>query len=234
MTDEKDSAALDEATRGFELSAGSWVAAGFAFDGTGPAGFFRAGVRDPETLDRAMKELVALAGRAAPVEPVRGRTVRIAAGKTVLENIPGDVYRLRLSLGRPPGGTAAAPPASPTDTPAAVDVLFRRLGDVLYAATGYASRDALRALLAATSEDNLALVPEVAGPLGRAGSDVLLAGFVDPGRITASLAGKPGSVGAAPVVASVRRETGGDGVTLHVAIEGTSTAVAELSRWLSP
>lgn len=230
VSDPKDAATLEAAGRALEASAGDWLAAGFAFDGTGPSGFVRAAVRDGEALDGALKELVAIAERAAPVDPVQGKELRIKTGKTVLENIPGDVYRLRLARGASQSGGGAA---SPAETPSAIDVLFRRRDDVFVAATGYASRDALRALLAAPSGESVAQVPEVAEPLSRLGAGVLLAAFLDPGRITASRAGKPGSVPAAPVVVGLGR-TGSDTVVLQLTVEAGGTAAAELSRWLAP
>ena len=231
VTDPKDASALETAGRTLEAAAGDWLAAGFAFDGTGPSGFVRAAVRDGEALDDALKELVAVAERASPVDPVQGKSLRIKTGKTVLENIPGDVYRLRLARGG--AKKDADPPASATGAPGSIDVLFRRRDDVFLAATGYASRDALRALLTASPGESLAQVPEVAEPLSRLGADVLFAAFFDPGRVAASRAGKPGSVSPAPVVVGLDR-TGGDTVTLRLSIEAAGNAVAEVSRLLAP
>ncbi|MBK8255748.1 MAG: hypothetical protein IPK82_24160 [Polyangiaceae bacterium] len=226
LGDAKDAAALREAVQKMEASAGNWLALGFGYDGTGPSGFVRAGVHNSELLDGALKDLLALSEKAKPSDPVRGDALRVTAGKTVLENIPGDVFRLRLE--RAKKGTAP-----PGELPTSVDVLFRRQNDVFLGATGYASRDALRALMGGEGAGTLGAVAEIATPLSRYGATLIGAAFIDPGRVTASRAGRPGSLPPAAVVITARREDR-EGVHLALSIEGASSAVAELSRWLLP
>jgi hypothetical protein len=233
LTEPEDAAKLDSIARAFDTARGDWLSAGFAFDGTGPSAFVRAAVRDGGALEGALADFVALADRASPRDPIKGQPVSVTVGKTVLENIPGDVYRLRLARGAEGSKKAATPPAAPTDTPSAVDVLFRRHEGVFVAATGYASRDVLRALLAAPSGENVRAVEDLAGPLQRLGADLSFAAFFDPARIQVSRAGRPGSATPAPVVVGLGRTTG-DTVTVFAKIEASSAAVAELARWLDP
>jgi hypothetical protein len=230
--DTKDAAKVEALVRALDDARGDWWTAGFTFDSTGPSAFARGAVRNGAELDGALKDFLALADGARPTEPVHGQKLRVTTGKTVLENIPGDVFRLRLSRGGDAAKKGAEPPSEPTATPGAVDLLFRRSDDVFVAATGYASRDALRALLVAPSGENLAKVPEVAGPLAHLGSGLSLGAFFDPGRIAASRAGKPGSVTAAPVVIGLGREAG-ETATLVARLEAANSAVGELVRWLS-
>ncbi len=233
VSEEKDAAKLEALAKAFDDARGGWTTAGFAFDGTGPSAFVRAAVRDTGALDGALKDFLALADGARPTDPVRGAKLRMTAGKTVLENIPGDVYRVRLARSSGAAKKGAEPPAAPTDTPTAVDILFRRSDDVFVAAAGYASRDALRALLTAPTGDSLQKVPEISEPVLRLGSGVALAGFFDPGRIAASRAGKPGSGSVAPVVIGFGRDVG-ETVTVFARIEAPSSALGELSRWIAP
>ena len=233
VSEAEDAAKLDGIARAFEAARGDWITAGFSFDGTGPSAFVRAAVRDGSALDAALADFLAIVDRASPRDPVRGQKLDVMSGKTVLENIPGDVYRLRLARGGDGAKKAAGPPLAPTDTPTAVDLLFRRSDDVFVAATGYASRDVLRALLTAPTGENMRGVAEIAAPLDRLGGDVALAAFVDPARISASRAGKPGSATPAPVVLALGRTTG-DTVTLFARLEASSVAIAELARWLDP
>src|SRR6185369_4120839 len=114
----------------FDAARGDWTVAGLAFDGTGPSAFVRAAVKDPAALDGALKDFLAIADGASPKDPVKGQKLRVSTGKTVLENIPGDVYRVRLARSSEAAKKGAEPPAAKTETPAAVDVLFRRADDV--------------------------------------------------------------------------------------------------------
>ena len=233
LAEPEDAARIESVGRAFDAARGDWLAAGFAFDGTGPSAFVRAAVRDPAALDGALADFFKLADRASPRDPVKGQPVTVTTGKTVLENIPGDVYRLRLARGANASGKSAAPPASATDTPAAVDVLFRRADDVFVAATGYASRDILRALLAAPAGENVRGTSEIAAPLERLGPDLAFAAFVDPARLAASRAGKPGSVAPAPVVIGLGRTTGAT-VTVFAKIEASGPAISQVVRFLDP
>ena len=233
ISETKDAAKLEALARAFDDARGGWTTAGFAFDGTGPSAFVRTAVRDTGALDLALKDFLALADGARPTDPVRGAKLRMSAGRTVLENIPGDVYRVRIARGGDAAKKGAEVPAAPTDTPTAVDVLFRRSNDVFVAAAGYASRDALRALLTAETGDSLQKVPEIAEPIARLGSGIALAAFFDPGRLAASRAGKPSSGSVAPVVIGFGRELG-DTVTVFARADAPSSALGELSRWISP
>ncbi len=233
ISETKDAAKLEALARAFDDARGGWTTAGFAFDGTGPSAFVRTAVRDTGALDLALKDFLALADGARPTDPVRGAKLRMSAGRTVLENIPGDVYRVRIARGGDAAKKGAEVPAAPTDTPTAVDVLFRRSNDVFVAAAGYASRDALRALLTAETGDSLQKVPEIAEPIARLGSGIALAAFFDPGRLAASRAGKPSSGSVAPVVIGFGRDLG-DTVTVFARADAPSSALGELSRWISP
>ncbi len=233
ISETKDAAKLEALARAFDDARGGWTTAGFAFDGTGPSAFVRAAVRDTGALDLALKDFLALADGARPTDPVRGAKLRMTAGRTVLENIPGDVYRVRIARSSDASKKAAEAPAAPTDTPTAVDVLFRRSNDVFVAAAGYASRDALRAVLTAESGDSLQKVPEIMEPITRLGSSIVLAAFFDPGRLAASRAGKPGTGSVAPVVIGFGRDLG-DTVTVFARADAPSSALGELSRWISP
>lgn len=230
LADDKDAATIAAIAKTLGDARGGWTTAGFAFDGTGPSAFVRAAVRDGAALDGALKDFLLLADGAKPTDPVKGQKLRMTAGKTVLENIPGDVYRLRVARGD--SKKNAEPTGGSTDAPTAVDILFRRADDVFVAAAGYASRDALRAVLTAPTGDSLQKVPEVADPIARLGGGVAIAGFFDPGRIAASRAGKPGSTSPAPVVIGFGRDAG-DAVTVFARVEAPNSALAELSRWLS-
>lgn len=232
VSEEKDAAKIEALAKAFDEARGPWTTAGFAFDGTGPSAYVRASVRDPGALDGALKDFLALADGARPTDPVRGAKLRMTTGKTILENIPGDVYRIRVARG---GDTKKStdPPAASTDTPTAVDILFRRSDDVFVAATGYASRDALRAVLTSPTGDSLQKIPEIEGPLTRLGTGVAVAAFFDPARIAASRAGKPGSTSVAPIVIGLGRDAG-DTVTVFVRIDAPNTAIAALGRWVNP
>jgi hypothetical protein len=206
-----DEKAAISAALGAEAEArGAWVAVGVSFPGTGPTAVVREPAADADRMKKALRQIVDLGGSASFKKALTGLGVRLAVDKAVVENLPGDVTRLRLSRAeddvkdtkkerkKPPG-----PPAA--EAAKAIDVLYLVDGGGLFAAAGYDPKDSLRSLVKAPSGPNLGGDASMASALAAVGGDAAFVVVADALRIMAMTSGKPPPATPQPLVIAAGR-----------------------------
>jgi hypothetical protein len=163
-------------------------------------------MKDGEALEKALKGLFAASKLPSVKSRLAAAKLSVTSGKTVVEDVSGDVLRLKLSriedkpitskkAGPKPGGLS-----SDEAIPTSIELLARLGKEQFLLAAGYDAREALKALIAADERDNLRGVDSIKETVGSLGGEVAFALIVEPLRIVASRAGKPGAAESAPVV----------------------------------
>jgi hypothetical protein len=229
---------------------GDWFALGVGLTPTGPQAYARAPVVDSEKMSKALADLFAFGESDAVKSRLKARGLALTTKKTVVENVPGDVERVRFAKAeaRPEkaakddkkaaGAKAAAGAKTAADAQAAgaapgeprqgdaIDLLYQVQKDEVIAAVGLDAKPAFDAALKAKTEENLAGDAAVKGFLGAVGSQATFVLFVDPARLVAARLGKPAPGHASPMVLSF----GKAGADLVGRIDVSSAAVQELIR----
>jgi hypothetical protein len=196
----EDREAIRAALRAEAEARGDWQAVGIAFAGTGPTAVVRAPVSDPDKMKKALKQLTDLGALPTFKKAFAEIGLTIGVDKAVVENLAGDVVRVRLARaeadvkGKPDKGKAEkakkddqAKPAQ-DDLPKAIDLLYLVNGEGLFAAAGFDPKDSLKNLARASEGKSLAQVKPMADALAGLGD----AGFVlvaDALRVEAMTAG---------------------------------------------
>lgn len=220
--------------RAISEARGDWFAAGLRFDSTGPTAYARLAVADEEKLAGALEGLVGLAKAPAIKKLLAEEALNITAGKTVIERLPGDVRRVRFQrlddeakgdAGKPPPPDAGA--ISPL--PRTIDLLYLLQGGALFASAGYDPQEGLRRAIAAPGGESLGGVPAFRAALGALGGDTSLALIVDPLRLVASRAGRPGAAEPAPVVIAAGATPAPAALWLRADV--AATAIREFVRY---
>lgn len=203
---EKDKEMLAAALAAAAEARGDWFVGGLSLGPTGPAGYGRGAVKDEEKLEKALKGLFAASKLPSVKSRLATAKLAVSSGKLVVEDVPGDVHRLKLSriedkptrnkkVGPPPPGLSPG-----GEIPASIELLARLGKEQFLLAAGYDAREALKALIAAGERDNLRGVDSIKETVGSLGGEVAFALVVEPLRIVASRAGKPGAAESAPVM----------------------------------
>lgn len=220
----EDRAAISAALKAEADARGDWQAVGIAFNGTGPTAVVRAPVNDPERMKKALKQLVDLAALPTFKKALAGLGLSLTVEKSVVENLAGDVTRVRLarvdvdkgkgdkgkdekSKGDKAKGDAKAkkaPEPPPPEVPKAIDLLYLVNGEGLFASAGFDPKDALRALAKAPAGASLGGDAKLRALLGGIGdaSFVLVADVL---RINAATTGVNAPPTAAPVLIAAGR-----------------------------
>jgi hypothetical protein len=256
---EEDRAAIEGALRAVAEARGDWIAAGAAFGATGPVGYVRGAVGDKAKLDRALKDLVGLAKLASVKRALSDKGFKVTAKKTALEGVEGEVQRIRIEKIDPddtkkpaakgaaktpsqqrgrepvaPGLSAsAAAAAAAADMPVSIDLYYLVREGTFFAAAGYDAKAGFTSVLGAPG--TFGSIPPIKTALDSLGSEVSFALVVDPLRIVASRAGKPGSAGPAPLVVGVGKGSGegslsGSGGAIWLRLDVAAEAVRELIK----
>ncbi len=213
-----DKAAISAALGAEAEARGDWQALGVAFNGTGPTAMVRAPVADAERMKKALQQLVDLGGLASFKKALAGLGVRLASDKAVVENLPGDVTRVRLShpaddakdtkkdpKAKPAADKKPPPSPSPGETPKAIDLLYMVEGGSLYAAAGFDPRDSLRSLVKAPTGGNLGASAPIASALAPVGGEAVFVLVADALRMMAMTTGRPPQGTQAPLVIAAGR-----------------------------
>jgi hypothetical protein len=207
----EDGEAIKSALRAEAEARGDWQAIGVAFNGTGPTAVVRAPVNDADRMKKAIKQLVDLAALPSIKRALTDLSLRLTVEKAVVENLAGDVTRVRVArvAGAVDDGQASpatkgkaqkgkddrareekakAAPDPQADVPQAIDLLYLVNAEGLFAAAGFDPKDSLRGLLRAPAGGNLGGVAPMAAALAGLGdaSFVLIA---DALRINAMTTG---------------------------------------------
>jgi hypothetical protein len=228
-TDE-DRAAIAAALRAGVDARGDWQALGVAFNGSGPSAVVRAPVRSADDMKKALKQLVDAAGTPSLKKALAGFGFKLSADKAVVENVAGEVGRVRLSRGddeaksdkkdakpekkdaKADKGDAKAKSAEKgekgapaAETPKAIDLLYLVDDKSLYVAAGYDPKDSLRALLKAPTGPNLGGVAPMASALSAIGNDASFVLVADALRINAMTTGANAPAVPTPLVIAAGR-----------------------------
>ena len=206
-TKAEDKEAITAALRAENEARGDWVALGMSLDPTGPNAMVRAPLVDADKMGAALKQLVALSKLASVKAQLKEAALDVTTGKTVIENLPGDVQRVRFERVQAKAAKDdKAKPASPLPEggiPTSIDLLYLVAKDTLFGAAGYDPKEALRSLVKAPGDTSLGSNPAIKAALAGLGADASFALVVDPLRIIAVRAGKSAPPESAPVVVAI-------------------------------
>jgi hypothetical protein len=222
-----DRASISAAFEAETVARGDWVALGIALDPTGPSAMVRTPIADQAKMSKALEQLLDLAKLPSAKARLAEAQIALSAGKTVVENLPGDVRRLRFErLDKKDGGKGSsakddkdrkadkgkkddkdrkAPEiaAQGSPIPTAIDLLYLVTETMVLGAVGYESREALRALAKSTPETSLGSNAAIKSAVLGAGNESSFVLVVDPIRVVAARAGKPAPATPAPALLAI-------------------------------
>lgn len=237
-----DRAAIAAALKSLAEARGDLMTAGMSFGPTGPVAYVRGDVTDGEKLDKAIKEVLALATLKPLKSAFMDQKLKISTGKTVVEGIPGDVQRItleRLAEDARKSAGAGASGQGPTvmvplpfgAMPTSVDLFYRVADGAFFGAAGLRAKEGLRSAIEAIGKEGFGGVPEIKASLDAIGGDVSFALVVDPLRLVASASGKPGAASSAPVLMLMGRG-GGDAPPdgLWMGLDAATLAIQEFVK----
>ncbi|MDI1480637.1 hypothetical protein [Polyangium sp. y55x31] len=247
---EDDRAALSAALVAVAEGRGDSFTAGASLLSTGPAIYARSDVADGSKLDEALGNLLGLAKRKSFASWLGQNEIEVSTGKTVLENLPGDVRRIRLARvegkddkgkkdekagkdrkDKPGKDKPADKPAVPEGVPSTIDVLYMLGKDGLVLAAGYDAKAAFRTILESPGKENLSGRAEAKSAIAAVGDKTAFVAFVDPLRLLNRRAGKADVGPSAPVVFSLGK--GGEGVGANdpwMRLDVANLAIQELVK----
>jgi len=210
-TKAEDKEAILAALRAENEARGDWVALGMSLDPTGPNAMVRAPLVDADKMGAALKQLLALGKLASVKAQLKEAGLDVTTGKTVIENLPGDVQRARFARiqakdaksGAKDEKGKAASPLPDGGIPSTIDLLYLVTKDTLFGAAGYDPKEALRSLVKAPGDTSLGSNPAIKAALAGLGADASFALVVDPLQILAARAGKSAPAESAPVVLAI-------------------------------
>jgi hypothetical protein len=209
----EDKEAILAALRAEDEARGDWVALGVSLEAIGPSAMVRAPLGDADKMTKALKQIVALSKLASVKAQLKDAALDVTSGKVVVENLPGDVQRVRFERVQAKDakgvlldakGTKAEKTrvASPADggTPTSIDLLYLVSKDMLVGAAGYDPKESLRALAKGPGDSSFGSNAALKAAVAPLGADASFALVVDPLRVLAIRAGKSAPVDSAPVV----------------------------------
>ena len=199
----EDKEAILAALRAEDEARGDWVALGVSLDPTGPNAMVRAPLVDAEKMSKALKQLVALGKLPSVKAQLKASALDVSSGKTVIENLPGDVQRVRFEKIQPKDAKGKAASLPEAGIPGSIDLLYLVSTDTLVGAAGYDPKEALRSLTKGPAEGSLGSNPAIKSALASLGADASFALVVDPLRILALRSGKSAPPDSAPVVVAI-------------------------------
>lgn len=200
----EDKEAILAALRAEDEARGDWVALGMSLDATGPNAMVRAPLVDEGKMSKALKQIVALAKLASVKARLKESALDVTTGKSAIENLPGDVQRVRFERVQAKDATSTKAekgkgPAA-DGIPTSIDLLYLVSSSTLFGAAGYDPKEALRSLAKAPGDASFGSNAAIKAAIAPLGADASFALVVDPLRILAVRAGKSAPPDAAPVV----------------------------------
>ncbi len=220
---DEDRAALTAALVAVAEGRGDSFTAGVSLLSTGPAVVLRSDVADGEKLDEALGNLFGLAKRKRFATWLGQNEIDVTTSKTVLENLPGDIRKIRLTRtdakdkkdekaskdrkdkpGKDKPGAdkpeGDKPAALPEGVPSTIDVLYMLGKEGLVLAAGYDAKASFRSVLESPGKENLSGRPEAKSAISAAGDKTAFVAFVDPLRLLNRRAGKADPGPSAPLL----------------------------------
>lgn len=254
---EADRAAIESTLVAVAEGRGDAFAVGVTLLSTGPAAYVRSDIANADVLSKGLDDLLGLTKLPSVGSWLSTNQIAVTSGKTVLENVPGDVHRIRLERleegdakaeGGKPAGKAAKKASEKKDAPrkdgaadpkqdpalsppSTIDMLYMLDKAGLVLAAGVDAKVALRAVLDAPSKENLASRADVKAAINGVGESVAFVAFVDPLRLLARRAAKPLPAVGGPVVFSLGK--GGEGesaTTPWMRLDVAGAALQELMK----
>ncbi|MDI3286897.1 hypothetical protein [Polyangium sp. 15x6] len=240
---EEDRAALSAALVALAEGRGDSFTAGASLLSTGPAIYARSEVANEGKLDEALGNLLGLAKRKSFSSWLGQNEIEVSTGKTVLENLPGDIRRIRLARveGKDDKGKASkdrkdksgkdTPAPSLEGVPSTIDVLYMLGKEGLVLAAGYDAKAAFRTVLESPGKENLSGRAEAKSAVAAVGDKTAFVAFVDPLRLLNRRAGKADLGPSAPVVFALGK--GGEGVGANdpwMRLDVANLAIQELVK----
>jgi hypothetical protein len=227
VTDD-DRAAIEKALLGLAKSRGDTFSGGFSMTPTGPAAFVRSSVANRDDLARSIDELLGLVDRKPVARWLGDLALGVSTSKTVIEDVKGDVRRIRLERLEPKGASdkpAGKPVVKPTEpskkeqpsatkgtaastAPTTMDVLYLFGTENLVLAAGYDAKAALRMMMDASPKDDLSARTELAAAIHTIGGKAAFVAVADLARLLAGQSGSAPPAAGTPLVFAVGK--GGD------------------------
>ncbi len=202
---------------------------GVAMSTTGPMVFARGPLSDAKETEKKLAGLGKLVGSKDVKALVKDEGFGVAYAKTVLENLPGTVHRLRINKQADP-----TKPGQKQDEslPTTVDVLLEVRNDTLEAATGLDAREALRLVRLAEGPSSLGGDELMRGAVERAGKSVAMAALIDGAAVLARVRGSNAGPERTPLMLTLGRDGEGADKPLVLRLEMPSSALREIGGLL--
>ncbi|MEP7126091.1 MAG: hypothetical protein ABJE95_34480 [Byssovorax sp.] len=237
----EDKEAILAALRAEDSARGDWVALGMSLDATGPNAMVRAPLVDEGQMAKALKQLIALTKLASVKAQLKESALDVTTNKAVVENLPGEVTRVRFErVQAKDAKTAAKDPKAPLldktkgaspavdGTPTSIDLLYQISSATLFGAAGYDPKEALRALVKGPGDASFGSNAAIKAATAPLGADASFALVIDPLRILAVRAGKSAPAEAAPVVVAIGKA--GQPSTMWGRVDVAAIVVQELIK----
>lgn len=222
VTDE-DKAAIEKALEGLAKSRGDTFTAGLSLLPTGPGVFVRAAMSNRDELTKSITDLTRLPERKSVASWLGELGLKMKAGTTVIEGLPGDLNRIRLERVEPkvstdkPGAKPGAKSPEPTKkdekkddkgdktrgaagVPSTIDILYVFGTENVVLGAGYEAHEALKLILEASAKDNLGTRTDVATALSSLGDKATFVAVADLLRLFARQSGGVAPSAGAPLV----------------------------------
>jgi len=245
-TPAEDRAALSDALVALAEARGDTFTAGVSLLSTGPAAYARSDVTDEAKLGDALTNLLGLAKRKSVAAWLGQNAIDVKTDKTVLENLPGDIHRIRLTrleakekaekqdkkvLKGAKADNKNPSKEPPPGVPSTIDVLYMLGKDGLVLAAGYDAKAAFRAVHASPGGDNLGGRADAKAAIASIGGKAAFVALVEPLRILHRQAGKAEAGPSAPILFVVGK--GGEGLPAgdpFLRIDVANAAIQELVK----
>ena len=212
----EDKEAILAALRAEDEARGDWVALGVSLEAIGPNAMVRAPLLDEAKMAKALKQVLALTKLASVKAQLKESALDVTTGKSVVENLPGDVQRVRFERVQAKDAKSTAKDPKPplldkskggspeaAGIPTSIDLLYLVSNSTLFGAAGYDPKEALRSLVKAPGDASFGSSAAIKAAVAPLGADASFALVVDPLRILAVRAGKSAPPEPAPVVLAI-------------------------------
>jgi hypothetical protein len=229
-----DREAIAAALRAEAEARGEWVTIGLGLNPAGLGAMAKVAIADEEKMSKALKQFVELTKLPSAKARLKESSLAISASKVVVEDLPGDVQRIRFERidkddrAKDDKGKAAKPEASNALLPSAVDLLCLVTKNVLYGAVGSEPKESLRALVKAPEGANLGTIPAIKAMLDALGTEASFTLVGDVRRLVAARTGKSAPEEPAPVVLAIGK-TGAE-ARMFGRLDVSATTLQELVK----
>jgi len=204
---EKDKEKILTAITAEASTRGDFAALGVSLDPTGPSAVVRAPVKSDDDARKAHAAIVELSKLASVKDLLEQQSISISSGKAVVEDLAGDVRRVRFKEVEHDKKKAAKDKApSAPGGPRSIDLLYLVTHGTLVGAAGEDPRALLRSAVSAPEGEHFGKTPAIAQAIDALGKDLSFALVADPLRVIAAKVGKPAPSTPAPATIALGRD----------------------------